>query len=128
MEKKFYTSTNWAPWLGLGFLLSTIFFGTLDNGWLTFLLVLLSFLPAFIVSLTLRGYYLVDNFQVKYCYDRKNGRGTSFSIPISDIEAVTRQNKSVLIQYDKGKSRHTRIHEAEAFVSLLLKYKPQIKI
>ena len=128
MEKKFYTSTNWAPWLGLGFLLSTIFFGTVDNSWLMALLIVLSFLPALIVYLTLNGYYMLDNFQLKYCYDRKNGRGTSFSLPISDIKEVKRNGKSILIGYDGGKTLNTRVHESEAFVQLLLKYNPKIKL
>ncbi len=128
MENKFYTSTNWAPWLGLGFLLSFIFFGTIGDAWLMILLAILSFLPALIVRLTLRGYFLVDNFQVKYCYDRKNGRGTSFSMPISDIHEVKRVGKSILIHHDGGKKLHTRVHQSEAFVNLLLKYNPRINL
>lgn len=128
MENKFYTSTNWAPWLGLGFLLSMLIFGTVSSVWLMCVLVILSFLPALIVRLTLKGYFVVDNFQVKYCYDRKNGRGTSFSIPMSDIQEVKRVGKSTLIQYDRGKTLHTRVHESEAFVNLLLKYNPRINL
>ena len=126
MDTKFYTSTNWAPWLGLGFVLSSIFFGVVSNNWLLSFLVFLSFLPAIVVAFTLRGYYLVDNLQVKYCYDRKNGRQTSFSIPISDITEVKRVGKTVVFHYDRGEVYNTRIHEAEAFVAALLKYNPKI--
>lgn len=126
MDTKFYTSTNWAPWLGLGFVLSSIFFGVVSNNWLLSFLVFLSFLPAIVVAFTLRGYYLVDNLQVKYCYDRKNGRQTSFSIPISDITEVNRVGKTVVFHYDRGEVYNTRIHEAEAFVAALLKYNPKI--
>ena len=126
MDTKFYTSTNWAPWLGLGFVLSSIFFGVVSNNWLLSFLVFLSFLPAIVVAFTLRGYYLVDNLQVKYCYDRKNGRQTSFSIPISDITQVKRVGKTVVFHYDRGEVYNTRIHEAEAFVAALLKYNPKI--
>ena len=126
MDTKFYTSTNWAPWLGLGFVLSSIFFGTVSNNWLLSFLVFLSFLPAIIVAFTLRGYYLVDNLQVKYCYDRKNGRKTSFSIPISDITQVKRVGKTVVLHYDRGEVYNTRIHQADAFVAALLKYNPKI--
>lgn len=126
MDTKFYTSTNWAPWLGLGFVLSSIFFGVVSNNWLLSFLVFLSFLPAIVVAFTLRGYYLVDNLQVKYCYDRKNGRQTSFSIPISDITEVNRVGKTVVFHYDRAKVYNTRIHEAEAFVAALLKYNPKI--
>ena len=126
MDTKFYTSTNWAPWLGLGFVLSSIFFGTVSNNWLLSFLVFLSFLPAIIVAFTLRGYYLVDNLQVKYCYNRKSGRKTSFSIPISDITHVKRVGKTVVLHYDRGEVYNTRIHQAEAFVAALLKYNPKI--
>ncbi len=126
MDTKFYTSTNWAPWLGLGFVLSSIFFGTVSNNWLLSFFVFLSFLPALIVAFTLRGYYLVDNLQVKYCYDRKNGRQTSFSIPISDITQVNRVGKTVILHYDRGEVYNTRVHQAEAFVAALLKYNPKI--
>ena len=128
MDTKFYTSTNWAPWLGLGFVLSSIFFGVVSNNWLLSFLVFLSFLPAIVVAFTLRGYYLVDNLQVKYCYDRKNGRQTSFSIPISDITEVNRVGKTVVFHYDRGEVYNTRIHEAEAFVAALLKYNPKINV
>ena len=126
MDTKFYTSTNWAPWLGLGFVLSSIFFGVVSNNWWLSFLVFLSFLPAIVVAFTLRGYYLVDNLQVKYCYDRKKGRQTSFSIPISDITEVKRVGKTVVLHYDRGEVYNTRIHEAEAFVAALLKYNPKI--
>jgi hypothetical protein len=128
MENKFYTSTNWAPWLGLGFLLSTIFFGTINDTWLMVLLVILSFLPALMVKLTLKGYFLVNNFQVKYCYDRQHERSVSFSIPIVDIISVKRIGKSVLINHTVDKTSYTRVHEAETFVNLLLKYNPRITI
>lgn len=126
MDTKFYTSTNWAPWLGLGFVLSSIFFGVVSNNWLLSFLVFLSFLPAIVVAFTLRGYYLVDNLQVKYCYDRKKGHQTSFSIPISDITEVKRVGKTVVFHYDRGEVYNTRIHQAEAFVAALLKYNPKI--
>ena len=126
MDTKFYTSTNWAPWLGLGFVLSSIFFGVVSNNWWLSFFVFLSFLPAIIVAFTLRGYYLVDNLQVKYCYDRKSGRQTSFSIPISDITQVKRVGKTVVLHYDRGEVYNTRVHQAEAFVSALLKYNPKI--
>ena len=126
MDTKFYTSTNWAPWLGLGFVLSSIFFGVVSNNWWLSFFVFLSFLPAIIVAFTLRGYYLVDNLQVKYCYDRKYGRQTSFSIPISDITQVKRVGKTVVFHYDRGEVYNTRIHQAEAFVAALLKFNPKI--
>lgn len=128
MDTKFYTSTNWAPWLGAGFILTTIFFGIISDTWMLSLLVTLSFLPALIVWLTLGGYFLVDNLDVKYCYDRKNGRKISFSIPLNDITEVKRIGKSVVIHYDKDETYSSRIHQSEAFVAALLKYNPKIKV
>lgn len=128
MDTKFYTSTNWAPWLGAGFILSTIFFGVISNMWLLTFMVALSFLPALIVWLTLGGYFLVDNLEVKYCYDRKRGRATSFSIPLNDITEVKRIGRSVVIYYDKSESYSSRIHQSEAFVAALLKFNPTIKV
>jgi hypothetical protein len=127
MEKKFYTSTNWAPWLGFGFLLSTFFFSYITDTWLMILLVVLGFLPAFIVHLTLRGYFVMDNFLLRFCYDRKEGRGVSYSIPILDILSVKRIGKSIEIQHTKDKILYTRVHDSEAFVNQLLKYNPRIK-
>ncbi len=128
MDTKFYTSTNWAPWLGAGFILSTIFFGVISNMWLLTFMVALSFLPALIVWLTLGGYFLVDNLEVKYCYDRKRGRATSFSIPLNDITEVKRIGRSVVIYYDKSESYSSRIHQSAAFVAALLKFNPTIKV
>jgi hypothetical protein len=128
MDTKFYTSTNWAPWLGAGFILSTLFFGIISDMWILSGMVALSFLPALIVRLTLGGYFWVDNLDVKYCYDRKSGRFTSFSIPLNDITAVKRIGKSVVIYYDRGESYSSRIHQSEAFVAALLKFNPKIEL
>jgi hypothetical protein len=128
MDTKFYTSTNWAPWLGAGFILSTIFFGLISDVWLLSFLVALSFLPALIVWLTLGGYFLVDNLELKYCYDRKSGQTTSFSIPLNDITAVKYIGKSVVIYYDKNDSYSSRIHQSAAFVAALLKFNPKIEV
>jgi hypothetical protein len=128
MENKFYTSTNWAPWLGLGFLLSTIFFSSISETWLMIALVIFSFLPAFIVRLTLRGYYQMDNFLLRYAYDRKEGRKVSFSIPMMDIQSVKKAGKSLQITHTKNIVLNTRVHDAETFVGLLLKYNPRIKL
>jgi hypothetical protein len=128
MDTKFYTSTNWAPWLGVGFVLSTLFFGIISDVWILSTMVALSFLPAFIVWLTLSGYFVVDNLEVKYCYDRKSGRATSFSIPMKDITEVKRLGKSVVIYYDQGESYESRIQQSEAFVAALLKFNPKIEV
>ena len=128
MENKFHTSTNWAPWLGLGFLLSTIAFSSVNDTWLMIVLAILSFLPAFIVRLTLRGYFQVDNFLLRFGYDRKKGRHISFSIPMMDIVSVKRIGKSILIQHTQDKTLYTRVHDSEAFVNALLKYNPRIKL
>lgn len=128
MNTKFYTSTNWLPWLLIGMVLSSIFFSLISEMWLLVFLILISFLPMFIVRLTLSSYFLVDNFEVKYCYDRRAGRNTSFSIPISDIESVQRIGKSVVLNYNNGEVFNTRVHEATAFVTELKKYNPDIEL
>lgn len=128
MDTKFYTSTNWAPWLGLGFGLSIFFLGIVSDTWTLALLVFLSFLPSLIVAFTLRGYYLVDNIQVKYCYDRWKSTRLSFSIPITEIKGIKRIGKTVVIYYSKEGVYNTRIHESEAFVAALLKYNPSINV
>jgi hypothetical protein len=127
MKVKYYTSTNWAPWLGFAFLLSTFFFSAISNGFLMALLILLSFLPAAVVYLTLRGYFVVDNFQIKYCYGYKSGATTSFSIPLSDIKAIENIGKAVAIYTEKGDTYHNRVHDAPAFVEAILKYNPRIE-
>jgi hypothetical protein len=128
MNTKFYASTNWLPWLLIAFILSSIFLGLISEIWLLMTLIALSFLPMIIVRLTLNGYFLVDNFEVKYCYDRRAGRKISFSIPLSDIQSVQRLGKSVVINYDKGEVFNTRIHQSEAFMAELLKYNPEISL
>lgn len=128
MNTKFYTSTNWLPWLLIGMVLSSIFFSLISEMWILVLLILISFLPMLIVRLTLSSYFLVDNFEVKYCYDRRAGRSTSFSIPISDIESVQRIGKSVVLNYNNGEVFNTRVHEAAAFVTELKKYNPDIEL
>lgn len=128
MNTKFYTSTNWLPWLLIAMILSSVFFGLVSETWLLLVLIALSFLPMMIVKLTLSSYFLVDNFEVKYCYDRKAGRNTSFSIPISDIQSVQRLGKSVVLHYNKGEVFNTRVHESEAFVAELTKYNPDIEV
>jgi hypothetical protein len=127
MKIKYYTSTNWAPWLGFAFLLSTFFFSTISNNFLMLGLILLSFLPAAVVYLTLRGYFVVDNFQIKYCYEYKTGATTSFSIPLSDIKTIEQKGKAVAIYTERGETYYNRVHDAPTFVDAILKYNPRIE-
>jgi hypothetical protein len=127
MEKRYYTSTNWAPWLGLGFLLSSIFLGFVSNGWLSAFLVFLSFLPAIVVALTLRGYFLIENNQIKFCYDRKKGRQTNFAISIVDVTHVQRIGRSVAITFDTDEEVTKRVYEADKFVEEIMQRNPRIK-
>ncbi len=128
MDTKFYTSTNWAPWLGGAFLITTLIFGFVSNPWVLAILVILCFLPALVVSLTLKGYFVVDNLSVKYCYDRKNGVKTNFTIPLNDISKVKRIGKSVVIYYNRGESYSSRVHQSEDFVNTLTRLNPHIKV
>ena len=127
MDKQYKISTNWSPWLGLSFLLSTLFFGIVSNGWLLFFLIVLSFLPAIIVALALRSYVIIDNNQVKQCYDRKNGRETTLSINIVDITAIERVGKSIVFHLDREEDITMRVSWANELVQDLLNRNPRIE-
>lgn len=120
MDKQYNISTNWSPWLALGFLLSTFFFGIVSNGWLLFFLIVLSFLPAIIVALALRSYVIIDNNQVKQCYDRKNGRKTTLYVNIVDITAIERVGKSIIFHLDNDDDVTMRVSRANALVQDLV--------
>ena len=116
MEKRYYTSTNWGPWLGFGFLLSSLCFSLVSNNWLLVVLILLCFLPAIVVAFTLNGYFLIENNQLKYCYDRKAGRETAMAISLTDVVSIKRVGKSVSIAFDNEEGIIKRIHKADLFV------------
>ena len=128
MEKRYYTSTNWAPWLGLGFALSPLVLTFVSLGWLLFVLLFLSFLPAIVVALTLRGYFLLENNQIKYCYDRKSGRDTDIAISLVDITQIKRVGKSVAISFDRDDNITKRIHETDAFIQDIMERNPRIEL
>lgn len=128
MEKRYYTSINWAPWLGIGFVLSSIFLGLISNVWLLALLIFLSFLPAITVSLTLRGYFLLENNQIKFCYDRKKERETDFAVSLIDVTHIQKVGKSVAISFDKDDIITKRIHNADAFVQEVMQRNPRIEL
>jgi hypothetical protein len=128
MEKKFYTSTNWLPWLGGGFLLSIFLFSYISNWYLLVFLLILAFLPAIAVRLTLKSYFLIEGNKVKLCYDRNEKKDISVEIPLLQVSEVRRVGKSVVIYYGSGNEMSSRIHEAKDFVELMMKYNPQIKL
>jgi hypothetical protein len=128
MEKKYKISTNWSPWLGLGFLLSSFFFGLVSNGWLLFLLILLSFLPAIVVKLALSGYVILDNNQIKTCYDRRSGRQTTDALNIADITAVERIGKSVIFHLDNDQDVTMRVSWANELVQDIIAQNPRIEL
>jgi hypothetical protein len=127
MEKRYYTSTNWAPWLGFGFVMSSFAMAFVSNAWLSALLVLLSFLPAIAVRLTLKAYFLLENNQVKFCYDRKKERETNFAINIVDITHLKRIGKSVAI-YTETDDVIKRVHDARTFVEDIKQRNPRIEL
>jgi hypothetical protein len=128
MEKRYYTSTNWAPWLGFAFAVSPFFLAFVSNGWLLAFLIFLSFLPAIAVGLTLRGYFLLENNQIKYCYDRKNGRETDIAISLIDVTQIHRVGKSVAISFDRDDNITKRIHDTEAFIKDIMERNPRIEL
>ena len=127
MEKQYKLSTNWLPWLGFGFLLSTIFFGFVSNGWLLLLLILLSFMPAIVVALALQGYVLLDNNQIKICYDRQNGRETTSALNISDITSIDRVGKSIVFYLDNDEDVTMRVSWANLLVQEIIAQNPRIE-
>jgi hypothetical protein len=127
MEKQYQLSTNWSPWLALGFLLSTFFFGIVSNGWVLFSLILVSFLPAIIVALALRGYIVLDNNQIKTCYDRRNGRETTSALNIVDITSIERVGKSVIFHLDNDEDVTMRVSWANQLVQDIVAQNPRIE-
>ena len=128
MEKRYYTSTNWAPWLGFAFAVSPFFLAFVSNGWLLAFLIFLSFLPAIAVGLTLRGYFLLENNQIKYCYDRKNGCETDIAISLVDVTHIKRVGKSVAISFDRDDEITKRIHDTDAFIKDIMARNPRIEL
>jgi hypothetical protein len=129
MNKTYPTSTNWAPWLAIAFILSGIFFGMVsDWRWLV-LLLLLSFFPTLIVALTLRGYFMIDNNQLKYFYRRRKNEKPRFAVSLVDIYSIRRVGKSVIIHYGEGDDHFMRrVHDAAGLTDELTKLNPAIKL
>lgn len=128
MEKQYKMSTNWSPWLAIGFLLSTLFFGIVSNGWLLFLLIVLSFLPAIVVGLALSSYLMLENNQIKFCYDRKNGPQIDSALNIVDITAIQRIGKSIIFQLDDNTDVTVRVRDAKDLVERVLQQNPRIEL
>ena len=128
MEKRYYTSTNWGPWLGFGFLLSSLCFSLVSHNWLLVLLILLCFLPAIVVAFTLNSYFLIENNQLKYCYDRKAGRETERTVSLTDVVSIKRVGKSVSIAFDNEEGIIKRVHEADVFVQDMSQRNQRIEI
>jgi hypothetical protein len=127
MEKQYKLSTNWLPWLGFGFLLSTVLFGLVSNGWLLLLLILLSFMPAIVVAMALQGYVLIENNQLKICYDRQSGRETTSALNIVDIASIERVGKSLVFHLDNGEDETLRVSWANLLVLEILEQNPRIE-
>jgi hypothetical protein len=128
MEKKYDTSTNWAPWLGISFILSTIFFGIVNNVWVLIALLLLSFLPPLIVALTLRGYFIIENNQLKYFYKRRKERKARFIINLMDINEIRRVGKSVFIYHGNDNQFIRRVHDSNGLVKDIMQRNSNIKL
>ena len=127
MEKKYKLSTNWLPWLAIGFLLSTFFFGVISDGWLLFFLIFLSFLPSIVVALALRGYVILENNQIKTCYDRKNGPEMTSAINISDVNSIEKMGKSIIFHLDNDEDVALRVSWANELVEEITTQYPRIE-
>jgi hypothetical protein len=128
MEKRYYTSTNFGPWLGIGFVLSSLCFGFVSTGWLLAVLIFLSFLPALAVFFSLKSYFLIENNQIKYCYDRRKGREVDSVCNIVDITQMKRVGKSVAISFDNADAVIKRVYEADVFVEDVMQRNPRIEL
>jgi hypothetical protein len=128
MEKQYKLSTNWAPWLALGFLLSYLFFGLISNGWLLVFLIFLSFLPAILVALVLRGYVVLENNQLKTCYDRKAGRETTSELNIADVKSIERVGKSLIFHLDNDEDVTMRVSWANQLVEDIAAQNSRIEV
>ena len=128
MEKKYKLSTNWLPWLAIGFLLSTFFFGVISDGWLLFFLIFLSFLPAIVVALALRGYVILENNQIKTCYNRKNGPEMTSAINIADVNSIERVGKSIIFHLDNDDDVALRVRLANELVEEITTQYPRIEL
>ena len=128
MEKQYKLSTNWLPWLAIGFLLSTFFFGVISDGWLLFFLIFLSFLPAIVVALALRGYVILENNQIKTCYNRKNGPEMTSAISISDVNSIGRVGKSIIFHLDNDEDVALRVSWANELVEEIITQCPRIEL
>ena len=131
-DKKFYTSTNWTPWLALGIFLSSFFFSIVSNPIILALLIFLCFLPALIVAFALKTYFLIENNQVNLYYDRPNGGYDTpeeeLSINIEDIEVVRKVGKYVVFKLNTGESFARRVKKTDEFVRILAENKPSISV
>ena len=128
MEKKYKLSTNWLPWLAIGFLLSTFFFGVISDGWLLFFLIFLSFLPAIVVALALRGYVILENNQIKTCYNRKNSPEMTSAINIADVNSIERVGKSIIFHLDNDDDVALRVRLANELVEEITTQYPRIEL
>jgi hypothetical protein len=127
MEKQYKISTNWLPWLAIGFLLSWLFFGFVSNGLLLFSLILLSFMPAIIVALVLRGYVVLEDNQLKVCYDRKAGRETTSALNLADVTTIERVGKSLIFHLDNDEEVTIRVSWANLLVEDIVAQNPRIE-
>jgi hypothetical protein len=127
MEKKYYTATTWAPWLLIGFILSSFIFAYIETLWLIALLIFIAFLPALALRLAIKDYCTFENNAVIFCRDAKATRFTKRVIPIPDIRNVRQAGRAVQIIYGNGEVFSVVIEEADEFMRMLKRYNANIQ-
>ena len=131
-NKKFYTTTNWTPWLAIGIFLSSFFFSIVSNPWILVALIFLCFLPALIVAFALRTYFLIEDNRLFLYYDRPpNSFGELeevLSVNLEDIEVVRQIGKSVVMKFNTGETIARRIKAAKEFVTILTENNSSISV
>ena len=127
MNKIYPISTNWAPWVGIGFVLSTIFFGIV-NGIVLTILVILSFLPAIVVALNLQGFYTIDNNQIQFFPNKNRVKKPISVLNIADVTHIEQVGKSLVFHVKELENITTRVKNAQLFVQDIVKQNPLITI
>ena len=132
MNKKFYTTTNWTPWLAIGIFLSSFFFSIVSNPWILIMLIFLCFLPALIVAFALKTYFFIQDNKLFLYYDRPPNSfdelKEELSFNLEDIEGIRQIGKSVVMKLNTGETVARRIKEAKEFVTILTENNSSISV
>jgi hypothetical protein len=127
--ERFAAATNYAPWLGIGFLLSTLFFGIVSNGWLLFGLILLSFIPCLALYFSARGFYTIEDGILKHGYLRgKSTVEVIGKLNLSEIENIKFAGRAMELTDKNGGTYPFLVRNSQTLLEAILKTNPDIKV